>query len=43
LAEIVLKDKSSANLSLDEDLRKKKRVERLKQMGITSTLNTKIF
>jgi hypothetical protein len=43
LAELVLQDKSKASLSLDEEMRKRKRVERLKQMGITSTLKPEIF
>jgi len=38
-----MQDKSKASLSLDEDMRKRKRVERLKQMGITSSIKPEIF
>lgn len=36
LNELVAKEKANMNLALDEDMRKKRRVERLRQMGITS-------
>ena len=43
LMDIVLKDKQSQNMALDEDLRKKKRVDRLKQMGVTGKFDSTIF